>query len=341
MRRIIPIIFFSFLVSLSTSAQTASIVHLGYSAPREVVVAPGQVLHLELHGLTTAFNATPVAQSLPLPTFFNGLSVTVQRSGSASAEALPLLRLDTISSCFNSYLANFLGPTNTVPCASPDTTYDLWVQMPFDLAPNSPGADSSVCSTPACVVTPVNDAVLTVIEASGPGLNLRVLPVVDQVHILNSCTDNIGVAGLEGTSVYASYACVPAITHSNNAWVTGANPARPGEELIAYAFGMGAPPPPFFDITGGTPAGGVQINKPFTISFSGMAQSVTKPDYVGLVGGNPGLYQINFHVPAVPATLAPCTPPPALQQLSTVPSNFTMTVVGTASMDQASFCVQP
>jgi hypothetical protein len=328
MRRIVLIALCSFLGSLPGAAQTASIVHLGYSAPRPVVVAPGQVLHLELHGLSTVFNSTQVAQSLPLPTFFNGLSVSLQRSGSAAPETLPLLRLETDSSCFVALVASLLGPTNTVP----------W----FDLAANSPGADSTVCATATCVVNPVNDAVLTVVEASGAGLNLRILPVVDQIHILNSCTDNIlGLLGLEGSSVYASYACVPAITHSNNSWVTGANPARPGEELVAYAYGMGAPPPPYFDATLGTPAAGVQLNKPFSISFAGLAQAATKPDYVGLVGGNPGLYQINFHMPALPATLALCNPPPALNQLSTVPTNFTMTLVGTASMDQASFCVQP
>jgi uncharacterized protein (TIGR03437 family) len=189
--------------------------------------------------------------------------------------------------------------------------------------------------------TSVNDAVLTVNEAAGPGLSVRVLPVVDQIHILNSCTDNIGTVGIQGTSVYASYACLPAITHGDNSWVTAANPAKPGEELVAYAFGLGAPAT-LFDTSGATPVGGVALTKPFNLSFPGIASSAGgRLDYVGLVGGIPGLYQVNFHVPSVPATLAPCTTSGVVTQLATTPFNFTMSLMGTASVDQASFCVHP
>jgi hypothetical protein len=332
----------SLFIPLAVFAQPASIVHVGYQNPRSVVVAPGQVLHLTLHGLTTDFPATPIAQSFPLPTFFNGLSASLQKSGSSTQEMLPLLRLDTIVSCKLPAGPPAFGPTNTVPCAAQDKTYDLWVQIPFDLTPNTPGEENASCNTPGCTLPTLADAVLTVTETSGPGLNLRVLPVVDQVHILNTCADNLGaLAASQGASFYASYACVPAITHANNTFVTGANPARPGEELIAYAYGLGAPPPPFFDILSGTPAAGVALSAPFTLSFPGGSQPAVKPDYVGLVGGNPGLYQINFHLPAVPATLTLCTPPPAPSQLPLVPFNFSMTITGTASVDQASFCVQP
>jgi uncharacterized protein (TIGR03437 family) len=341
MRSVARIASFSILLCLPIGAQTASIVHVGYQASRPVSVAPGQVVHLELHGLRTTFDTTPVAQSIPLPVSFNGLSVSLQQSN-APPEMLPLLRLDTVSSCNSSAPPVLFGPLNTVACTASDTTYDLWVQIPFDLTPTTPGLDQQTCFTPGCVVPGATDAVLTVTETSGTDLSLRILPVVDQIHILNSCTDNIGTVGLEGASVYASYACVAAITHSNNSWVTAANPARPGEELIAYAFGMGALGSTLFNPTGGIPAGGLPITRTFTISFPGIAsQTGTRPDYVGVVGGNPGLYQINFHVPAVPATLAPCTAPPGPSLLSTLPFNFTMTLVGTASMDQASFCVQP
>jgi uncharacterized protein (TIGR03437 family) len=72
-----------------------------------------------------------------------------------------------------------------------------------------------------------------------------------------------------------------------------------------------------------------------------VTQSGANPDYVGLVGGAAGLYQVNFHVPSVPANLGPCTLPASLTQLSTNPFNVTITLLGTASQDQASFCVQP
>ncbi len=326
----------SLFLPLRVEAQTAgAITEVGYQAARPVMVAPGQVVHLRLHGVTTAFNLPQVTQGLPLSIFYNGMSVTLQRSGSAAVETMPLLRLDGVSTCAFSLDPNSFGASTPTPCGT-DNSYDLWVQIPFDLVPNAPGSDQK-CTALTCNL---QDAVLTLNEVSGQGLSIRVLPVTDQVHILNSCTDNIGTVGIEGTSIYASYACVPAITHGDNTWVTAANPAKPGEELIAYAFGLGAPPTSF-DITGGTPAGGIALAKPFTISFPGIAASAGgRLDYVGLVGGNPGLYQVNFHVPSVPAALAPCTTA-GNSQLATNPFNITMSLMGTASLDQASFCVKP
>jgi hypothetical protein len=322
--------------SFSAGAQTpASILRLGYQGARLTQVAPGQVVHLTLEGLTTVFTSTQVAQTVPLPTNFQGLTVSLQRSGPGQIELLPLLRLDLGSTSCDSTI---LQTANAMACAPGAKTYDLWVQIPYDLQPNTPGADNTACPELGCNFT---DAILILSEESGTGRSLRVLPVVDQVHLLNSCTDNIGTVGLEGASAYASYACVPAITHANGSWVTTAAPARPGEELVAYAFGLGAPATRF-DTVSATPAGGVPLGRPVGISFTGVvSQPAAAPDYVGLVGGSAGLYQINFHVPAVPANLAPCTGPASLTQLAINPFNLTMTLLGTASVDQASFCVRP
>ena len=79
-------------------------------------------------------------------------------------------------------------------------------------------------------------------------------------------------------------------------------------------------------------AGGVRINRPFRIGFSGLSEE-GMAQYAGLVESNVGLYQINFAAPRVPADLPPCD----ARRLS----NVTMTVQGTSSSDQASFCVQP
>jgi len=332
----------SLFLPLSIAAQTtttgATISQVGFQAARPVMIAPGQVVHLRLHGLTTNFFSTEISNALPLPSSFNGLSVTVQRNG-AAPESVILLRLLPVSSCTISFSTTLFGGSAILPCAA-DNSYDLWAQIPYDLVPNGPGADEVLCQTSLCSAT-VSDAVLTVTELAGQGMSMRVLPVVDQVHILNSCTDNIGTVGIQGVSVFASYACLPAITHGDNSWVTAANPAKPGEELVAYAFGLGAPAA-IFDASGATPVGGVVLSKPFTISYSGIASAAgVRPDYVGLVGGNPGLYQVNFRVPSVPANLALCTTSGNVTQLATQPFNFTMNLMGTASMDQASFCVHP
>jgi hypothetical protein len=249
-------------------------IHLGYQNARLPQVAPGQVLHLTLQGITTVFDSTQVAKTVPLPTNFQGLSVSLQRSGTAQTELLPLLRMDVGSTSCD-------GPDlqpNAIPCVADDKTYDLWLQIPYDLPANSPGADQSTCPPLGCSFS---DAILVLTEQSGTGKNLRVVPVMDQVHLLNSCTDNIGTVGLQGSSAFASYACVPAITHANGSWVTAAAPAKPGEELVAYAYGLGAPTTRF-DPVSATPAGGVPLGRPIGISFTGVAtQPAAAPDYVG------------------------------------------------------------
>ena len=336
--------FFSLAFAFPVVAQTsASIYSVSYQAPKVVQVAPGQVLHLTLHGLTTTFDSTQVATTVPLPSNFSGLSITLQRTGASQPELLPLLRGEGSGvSCNGSLAAAILAPADVLPCVDGDATYDIWAQIPFDMAPNTVAADNFGCSSFPCTTRHLNDAVLTVNEKSGTGKSVRLFPVLDQVHLLNSCTDRIGPVGLQGSgSVYATYPCVAAIAHGDGSYVTATKPAKPGEELVAYAYGLGAPAA-LFPTASATPAAGVPLNQPFTISFTGVAtQAGASPDYVGLVGGAAGLYQVNFHVPSVPADLGPCTLPPSLMQLSTNPFNLTITLLGTASQDQASFCVQP
>lgn len=328
-------------VSAQTSTTTsASIVRLGYQTARLPQVAPGQVVHLTLHGLTTTFSSTQVAQTVPLPTTFQGLMVSLQRSTTGGLEPLPLLRLDGYSSCDSPVVPFQFGPGDPVTCTK-DNTADLWAQIPFDLTTNKPGSDNTGCGDPTCVSTPLADAALVVSELSGTGATLRIVPVIDQVHILNSCTDNLSMAGIQGASAYATYACIPAITHSDGGWVTAARPAKSGEELVAYAFGLGAPTGGLFPTASGTPAGGVAMSQPFFLTFPGVSNTQVRPDYVGLVGGSAGLYQINFRVPALPASLIGCTAPGSTGQLPTVPFNFSMSLQGSASVDQVSFCAQP
>jgi hypothetical protein len=334
----VSITIVSLATSIPSAAQSsASVVNLGYQSPHLPQVAPGQVLYLTLHGLSTVFDSTQVAQTVPLPTNFNGLSISLQRSGTAQPELLPLLRGQGASSCEGSGPVVF-AQGSALPCVAADYTYHLWVQIPFDLATNPPGSDNLGCPNLPC--TNLNDAILTVMEASGPGTSLRVTPVVDQVHILNTCTGGGPLLARE-ISAYATYACTPAIAHADSSWVTADRPAKPGEELVAYAFGLGAPAT-LFPTASATPAGGVPLTQPFTISFTGVVTAPgAHPDYVGLVGGSAGLYQVNFHVPSVPANLAPCNSPSNFTQLPSNPSNLTITLLGTSSVDQASFCVQP
>ncbi len=153
---------------------------------------------------------------------------------------IPLLYGSVSSSCFNGS-GVVLTTTNVVPCAGENLTYDLLVQIPFELKPNAP--DREPCVQPPCTLN-LNDAVLTVVETTGRGMSMRVYPVIDQIHLLNSCSDRITTELFGGTSDYATYPCFPAITHIDGSWVSATSPARPGEVVTAYAFGLGTPDSP-------------------------------------------------------------------------------------------------
>ncbi len=95
---------------------------------------------------------------------------------------------------------------------------------------------------------------------AGTWSNLNAVP--DQVHILTVCDTIIGGSGS------SSGRCQWEVTRANGLPVSNANPGSEGEELVAYAVGLGA-------------------------------------TYTGLAPGYSGLYQINFVVPGVPAGLPP------------------------------------
>jgi len=140
------------LASSSTWAQSgASIVSLGYQTPRLPLVAPGQVLHLTLHGLTGSFDSTQVSPTIPLPTNVNGLSVSLLQSGSSVPILVPLLRgPGGLGSCNRGIAAGLIQPGNLVACSSDDATYDLTVQIPYEIKPNPPGIDNIGCASTPC-----------------------------------------------------------------------------------------------------------------------------------------------------------------------------------------------
>jgi len=116
-------------------------------------------------------------------------------------------------------------------------------------------------------------------------------------------------------------------------------PAR--EVLVVYASGLGRPAT-LFQTVSGTPAGGVAVNRHFTVSFTGgVSQPAASPDYAGLFGAMLDCTRSIF-APSCPGISAAL---PAVAKLveaaSGNPSNSTMTPAGTSSLDQALCCVQP
>jgi uncharacterized protein (TIGR03437 family) len=120
--------------------------------------------------------------------------------------------------------------------------------------------------------------------------------------------------------------------------VTHENPARGGESLFVYAYGLGAVDRPYPADRPHQPELFPRSTQPLTLNFTfeGGAPLAERrvtgasPVYAGLIGQD-GLYQINFTMPPAPANLPQCSGPGDF--------NVTVTVVGTDSADAARICV--
>ena len=126
------------------------------------------------------------------------------------------------------------------------------------------------------------------------------------------------------------------VTHADGSLVTAASPAQSGEEVVAYAVGLGLTTPTV--PTGQATAAATPTSETFTLDFNfrpnalaTQPASAFSPLYSGLVPGYVGLYQINFVLPHPPAGTPACS--------GTVRSNLTVSVGGQFSFDGAGICV--
>lgn len=305
-------------VALFAQSPPASIVGASTNGPGLLVVAPGQIVRLHLQNLATRFDSTQAVLNLPLPRQFGPLSVQIAQSGTTPV-AMPVIRGNGWSPCsFSVVLPDF--PERMVPCNPNDTGgYDLRVQIPFELK----ALPFSFTSFTSANQDQLVDTVMTVVENGQTKGQSRVFVVEDQIEILTECRYG---------SILPGYDCTPQLYHADNQRVTMSNPARAGEELILYAYGLGQPDNPV-PSGAATPSAGARISRPFRLLFTGAAVGSSAPRYVGLTGGELGLYQINFSVPAMPADTPACT--------ADNPFNVTMYVRGTSSQGQAAFCAVP
>jgi uncharacterized protein (TIGR03437 family) len=144
---------------------------------------------------------------------------------------------------------------------------------------------------------------------------------------------------------------IVAVVHAAD-WsqVGGFNPATSGENLVAFAYGLGAVQP-------SAPTGGAAPNPPaiptgqLRLSYDvrpnvppwayGAAATLPaiQPSFVGLTPGFPGLYQINFQAPPITnPNFAPCV------QLEVPPnivfnSNVTLNLLGPSSSGGFGICM--
>ena len=162
------------------------------------------------------------------------------------------------------------------------------------------------------------------------GALFELSPLTDRVHILTAC-DTV----VPGGSGYPP--CWPLVTHADGSLVASGSPAYGGEEIVAYAVGLGptAPAVPtgraaatatptsetfLLDFNFRPNALATQPLQPFPIIINGawpipsslLIRPATDglpsgPLFSGLVAGYVGLYQINFVVPQVPVGIEACS----------------------------------
>lgn len=310
MRSLILICLGATLCLAQATSSGPVLMSAGFSNPFPIQSAPGQLLTLFVQP-GSGYNP-----SAPLPTvsatFWNG----------TSEEAMPVVQTVQASTACS------VGPSPVV-CT---TVLAVTVQIPFDV-PIGNGIDLSL---PSAVAISVN-------SVETPYIAVQTWP--DRVHILTAC-DVTTPAALPVSLLQVP--CAPLITHANGTRVSVASPAVAGEELVAYATGLGQTNPP---VTTGQPAESSSptvstFNLDFNYRPNALATSPlpTAPValFTGATKGYIGLYQINFIVPPPPAGLQPCTAfGIASGIIKGVFSNLTVSVGSFFSFDGAGICVQP
>jgi uncharacterized protein (TIGR03437 family) len=241
---------------------------------------------------------------------------------------MPVIRIDAVTANCGQFVAS--------ACAV--ASLAVTVQLPFEI--------QTVCNICANPVQPSGSIALIVNGVKTAYVPVQ--PLQDHVHILTAC--DVLVAGGSVPPGFGGAPCFPSVMHADGTPVSSSRPAQSGEELVAYAVGLGQTDPP---LTTGQPAAasGATLTK-FLLDFNyhpnaqasrPLAASVTgfAPLFTGATQGFIGLYQVNFVVPPPPAGLLPCVlSSGTLINGNIVQSNLTVSIGSVFSFDGAGICVQ-
>jgi uncharacterized protein (TIGR03437 family) len=298
----------------------------GYFSPAPVSAAPGQVITLFVDGVGKALTQPVRATSASWPTSLAGISVTLRQH---SEQAVPIFEVRPLSTC----------PAGSLPDSRPAcaTLAAITVQIPYELVPLCP-----LCVTPIAFPPPW----LYVTESGETGAAFELNPLADQLHVLTSCDVFLSRFGDPPPQNTTGLRCPPMVTHSDGTLVSASQPAQAGEQLTAWANGLGATDPPA--ATGQPSSEPLPVTEPIEIDFSFRANALpVKPSstspvalYAGLTQGFVGLYQINFATPAAPQGTPSCAPSgTSAPGANAVQSNLTVSFGGSFSFDGAGICI--
>ena len=221
-------------------------------------------------------------------------------------------------------------------CYAPDCLLSAaTVQIPFEIVLNRFSGPPS---------TDITTTQVTFTENGISSKAFQLWPVGANIHVLTTCTTR--VVNPQGLP------CMPLVTHADGSMVygpftnfdKGPGLAKPGEELVMYAVGLGMTMPTVKSgqptpISG--PSGVTGIGIVFDYSANASPQNpgdsifpYAVPAFVGLTPGFVGLYQVNFVVPQPPPGTLPC-----LSFSGRETSNLTVSIGAGPSFDGARICV--
>jgi hypothetical protein len=274
-------------------AQSSPIIaSAGYSSPEPLQAAPGQVVTLFVRDVPRTADGqlrSGKASGLPLSNALAGLSVAIiQASGTLRA---PIFAVRQESECD-------AAGADEASCL----LTAIQIQVPYDLA-----ADISLSPLKRVIYGPLAQVRIDVDGRSGRPFALQPLP--DNAHVLTSCDASWNTsAGVE---------CQRSVYHTDGTVADENAPARPGETVVVYAYGLGptnanavagiaaASAAPVTDLLG-APRLVAALQKDFVNALSStprrFADSRTLGDvipiaFAGLLPGGVGVYQVNITLP--------------------------------------------
>jgi uncharacterized protein (TIGR03437 family) len=289
---------------MATPAWTQTpLAQAGYSITEPLEIAPGQVVLISTYGIPR--RSGPVSVSIP-ETELDGLRGSIHQAG------------------FTPMTVQFLGVRQSGCAANAPANCDpltgLTLVMPLTLAPMGTRAELVI-----------NDR----------GTDVRKIPVrfvPDRIHVVSTCDEVAVSVGNDSPT----NACGPVVRRAvGGQLITADRPARSGETIVVWAYGLGLPGRQVETEFGPvTPA----MNAPSVHFFFGTQDAPAIPTRQGntpaFAASFPPspLYQINITIPTLPQGqgqgLRPCDG-------QAVTSNLAIMLTGYSSMDIVRLCVTP